>query len=345
MHPAVLSFVVGLSLLAGSAPTSAAGDAASAAPMVRSAELDALQARVASAEQSARMVPVLAGLVVVLGAGVAVLGWCLVRRRPVPPAPMPPEPVAPDPDTVKLPAAAPAEPPSIPVTAAYFPSAASASSTPHGLSIEEHIDIDQQAEFLVVLGQDDAAIDLLLEHLRGTGGTSPLPYLRLMQIYRRRDDQAAYERTRERFNQRFNALAPQWRAETGRERSLADYPEAIGEVQRAWSAPLDAMAVIESLLFRRGTEEERFDLPAYEELLFLYWLTRELQHRTDAPASEVDVLLPIEDTQTEVSVIQRTPASFDSTGVFTQVNVSRRPGGVDVDLSTVPAAPDDQIDR
>ena len=70
----------------------------------------------------------------------------------------------------------------------------------HGLSIEEHIDVDQQAQFLVVLGQDEAAIDLLLDHLRGTGGTSPLPYLRLMQIYRKRGDEAAYERTRERFN-------------------------------------------------------------------------------------------------------------------------------------------------
>ncbi|MED5621696.1 hypothetical protein [Ideonella sp. BN130291] len=342
MHPAVLSLVVGLSLLAGSTSAGAATGADPApARQVQAADAEALRARLAAAEQSAQWVPVLGGLVVVLGAGVAVLGWCLLRRKPVPPAPLADTP-SPEPDTLKLPQAAAAEATPVPVTAAYFPSA---SPTPHGLSIEEHIDIDQQAEFLVVLGQDDAAIDLLLEHLRGTGGTSPLPYLRLMQIYRRREDQAAYERTRERFNQRFNALAPQWQTETGRERSLADYPEAITAVQRAWSAPLDAMAVIESLLFRRGTEEERFDLPAYEELLFLYWLTRELQYRADAPASEVDVLLPIEDTQTEVSVIQRTPASFDTTGVFTQVSVTRGPGRVDLDLSTVPAEPDDGSDR
>ena len=323
---------------------------ATAASQAASSEVTQLQQRLEDAQRSAQWVPVLGGLAGVLGVGVAVLGWRLRRRRSAPPPPVrrvpPPVPMPAALDaapSTQPPAAAPAEP----VTGAYF----AGTPVPHGLSIEEHIDIDQQAEFLAVLGQDEAAIDMLLEHLRGTGGTSPLPYLRLMQIYRRRGDQAAYERTRERFNQRFNALAPQWLAEAGTDRSLVHYPDALAQVQRAWGAPLDAMAVIESLLFRRGTEEERFDLPAYEELLFLYWLTRELQQRSDTPASQVDVLLPIEDGAGEVSVIQHaepprhSPASFDSTAVFNQVDVPGGPAAVDLDLSTVPAQPDDDPRR
>ncbi len=205
----------------------------------------------------------------------------------------------------------------------------------HGLSIEEHIDVDQQAQFLVVLGQDEAAIDLLLDHLRGTGGTSPLPYLRLMQIYRSRGDEAAYERTRERFNLRFNALAPAWQDHGAEQRPLEDYPNAMAQVQRAWASPLDAMAVIESLLFRRGSEDERFDLPAYEELLFLYWLTRELQQRADNPPSQVDVLLPLDEQVEELSVIEREappPGPSPSAGM------------VDLDLSTVPGPAEDHYD-
>ena len=56
------------------------------------------------------------------------------------------------------------------------------------LSVEELIDLEQQADFFVVLGQDEAAIDLLMEHVRSSGGASPMPYLKLLEIYRRRGD-------------------------------------------------------------------------------------------------------------------------------------------------------------
>jgi hypothetical protein len=162
------------------------------------------------------------------------------------------------------------------------------------LSVEEHIDLEQQAEFFLVLGQEDAAIDLLLTHLRSTGGASPVPYLKLMRIYRARGDEESYERMRERFDQRFNARAPLW-GDDAPQRSLDDYPDALAIVQHAWAAPLDAMAEIEAMLFRRGDGADRFDLPAYEELLFLYWLTRDLQQQQDAPVTSVDVLLPLDD--------------------------------------------------
>jgi len=277
------------------------------------------------------------GLAVLCGGLVLAVGWLMVRlkRRDAPVVAREPEAVAPE--------AKPAPAPE-PVTITYTGGPVADPTMP-GLSIEANIDIDQQAEFLLVLGQDEEAIDLLLEHLRGTGGTSPLPYLRLMQIYRRREDSAAYERTRERFNQRFNALAPQWQSDPATERSLQGYPQALAEVQGAWHAPLDAMAVIESLLFRRGSESERFDLPAYEELLFLYWLTRELQQQqADAPPSQVDVLLPIEDGHGDVSVIQRAErkggGSYDSTAVIREVELPEQGARVDLDLSTVPAEPD-----
>jgi hypothetical protein len=55
------------------------------------------------------------------------------------------------------------------------------------------------------------------------------------------------------------------------------------------------MAELEALLFRRGTGAEMFDLPAYQEVLFLYSLARDL-HNAEKPVDAgeaVDVLLPI----------------------------------------------------
>lgn len=162
------------------------------------------------------------------------------------------------------------------------------------MSVDEQIDLEQQADFFSALGHDDAAIDLLMAHMRSTGGGSPLPFLKLLEIHRRRDQREAYERTRMRFNQRFNGVAPEWQADPKTGRKLEDYPLALGRIQRVWPAPLDALAELEALLFRRGEGVELFDLPAYQEVLFLYQLARDL-HDADnrGVATDIDVLLPI----------------------------------------------------
>ncbi|HVK32739.1 MAG TPA: hypothetical protein VM845_09560 [Burkholderiaceae bacterium] len=174
------------------------------------------------------------------------------------------------------------------------PAPARADETNRAVSVDEQIDLEQQADFFIALGHDESAVDLLMAHLRSTGGGTPLPFLKLLEIHRRRGDLEAYERTRVRFNQRFNSVAPEWNSEPGIGRSLEDYPLVVGRIQHAWPRPLDAMAELEALLFRRGAGSEMFDLPAYQEVLFLYQLARDL-HQADRPddADNVDVLLPI----------------------------------------------------
>ena len=60
------------------------------------------------------------------------------------------------------------------------------SAAPRELSVEELLDLEQQADFFIALGQEDAAVDLLMSHLRSAGGQSPLPYTKLLEIYRAR---------------------------------------------------------------------------------------------------------------------------------------------------------------
>ena len=163
------------------------------------------------------------------------------------------------------------------------------------MSVDEQIDLEQQADFFIALGHDESAIDLLMAHLRSTGGGgTPLPFLKLLEIHGRRGDREAYERTRVRFNQRFNSVAPEWQADPQSGRALEDYPLVVGRIQTAWPTPLDAMAELEALLFRRGAGSEMFELPAYQEVLFLYQLARDLHQATQPDNSnDVDVLLPI----------------------------------------------------
>ncbi len=179
-------------------------------------------------------------------------------------------------------------------------------TAPRDVSIEELIDLEQQAEFFMVLGQDEAAVDLLVEHLRSTGGGSPLPYLKLLEIHQRRGDHEAYERMRQRFNHRFNAYAPEWGVDLTSGRTLEDYAGVVPRLQQVWPRPLDAMAELEALLFRKS-RGELFDLPAYREVLFLYALARDLLDRAAVDTGSVDLLLPMNDG-TEFGSTQ--PASY-----------------------------------
>ena len=188
--------------------------------------------------------------------------------------------------------------------------AAAPAGAPRELSVEELLDLEQQADFFIALGQEDAAVDLLMSHLRSAGGQSPLPYTKLLEIYRRQGDRAAYERTRARFNRRFNAYAPDWDTGPAAGRSLEDYPDTIAQLERAWHSPLDAMAILESLLFKRDDSSELFDLPAYRDVLVLYSLARDLwQHGGGRGGTQIDVLLPLDDGSEHAASVTTYPSA------------------------------------
>lgn len=164
------------------------------------------------------------------------------------------------------------------------------------LSVEELIDLEQQADFFAVLGQDDAAIDLLMSHVDGAEGLSPLPYLKLLEIHRRLGNVPAYQDIRDRFNDRFNARAPDWDTDLQMGRGLADYPTTMAQLASLWKSPSRAMQILDASVFRRDGQKETFELPAYRELLLLYSVARDLAETDDVgnPDRGVDLLLPLD---------------------------------------------------
>jgi pilus assembly protein FimV len=158
------------------------------------------------------------------------------------------------------------------------------------ITVEELIDLEQQAEFFVVLGQDDAAVELLESHVQNTAGASPLPYLKLLEIYQRLGRKAQYQQVQGDFNSRFNAYAPSWEADLQQGHALEEYPGVIERLQALWSSPSQAMEVLQKSLTRPDESVETFDLPAYRELLFLYAVARDLSERESAERQPVDLM-------------------------------------------------------
>lgn len=166
----------------------------------------------------------------------------------------------------------------------------------HHVSVEELIDLEQQAEFFAVLGQDDAAIGLLEGHVQHANGGSPLPFLKLLDAYQNVGQRADFDRVGAEFRQRFEALPPEWGTDLQQGRTLAEYPDIVAALQTAWVTPRDAMTLLDKTLTRPEPGSVIFDLPTYRELLFLYAVARDLSERDVHDRRSVDLLLPVTDT-------------------------------------------------
>lgn len=256
--------------------------------------LSGLQARLAQQSSRGLLVPVLVGLVVLMLALMAWREWSLRQalarqsswlnsRSPedsglnepqtLPshePLPSIADVLAQDDhvDVTNEPIVAPA--PAVPATPA--PRRAGL----RNVSVEELIDLEQQAEFFLVLGQEDSAIEVLESYIGNTSAVSPMPFLKLLEIYRNLGMRADYERTRMNFNLQFNAHAPLWDADPSHGHALKDYPGVLERVQALWPYPDKALEVLERSLMRQDAESYTFDLPAYRELLLLYSVLRDL---------------------------------------------------------------------
>jgi pilus assembly protein FimV len=198
------------------------------------------------------------------------------------------------------------------------------------LSAEALVDLDRQVEFFSTIGQDEAATQALQAALDAGPRTSPLVYLKLMEIYRRHGNQTGFKETRVQWQHRFGTTAPSWDEAWGwgstadATRGLDAHPELVAELAMIWANPLDAMTRIERWLFpdvvdahatrtnwqsslteaTAGQGVTRVLEPAcYPELLTLYAVARDLWQssagdvRDDGP---VDLLLPL-GAETEVA--------------------------------------------
>lgn len=160
------------------------------------------------------------------------------------------------------------------------------------VTVEELIDLEQQVEFFLVLGQSDAAVELLQARI-DFGGASALPYLKLMEIHQRQGQEPRFQQVAAAFAKRFDALAPTWGADLNLGRDLEAYPADLQRIQGRWADAAASMALVQELLSRGGAQGQGFDLPAYRELLFLYSVARDRSEH-EVRGEEIDLFLPLD---------------------------------------------------
>ena len=216
--------------------------------------------------------------------------------RPQPrPMPWPPAPIAPlAPFAPAAPAAPAALPTSMQATQPMPVQAAAASQLPDQVTVaDELLDLQQQVDFLQLLGQHEAAADLLATCL-SRGNCGAMAYLLLMEICQHRGDPEVFAELVKQFEQRFRTPAPQWSQSLSRGRTLDTNPSVIAHLQVVWSEPGSAMQMLQDLLSRgSGPGATHFDLPAYRDLLTLYGVARDL-FEAGLRSDDVDLMLPLD---------------------------------------------------
>ncbi|MBT2321150.1 tetratricopeptide repeat protein [Variovorax paradoxus] len=165
--------------------------------------------------------------------------------------------------------------------------------TPDGAPVrpvntEELFDVQQQSDFFLSLGQHDQAIAVLREHIATNPGTSALAYLDLLRIFHSLGRKEDYARLAEEFEQAFNADVPAFENFTETGRGLEHYRSTLARIESQWPAP-GTLALIEELVFRKpgAHGDEAFDLAAYQELLLLYSVAKEVIDPNSAPPAPV----------------------------------------------------------
>jgi hypothetical protein len=143
------------------------------------------------------------------------------------------------------------------------------------VAAEELLDVQQQADFFVSLGDDEQAIRILRTHIGESAEPSPICYLDLFKIFHKLGQRDNYAALRAEFNEVFNAVAPPFEEFTVQGRGLEAFPSALSAISAHWPQP-HVLDVIEQFLFRTPGQSDVFDLDAYRELLMLYGVAKDI---------------------------------------------------------------------
>lgn len=212
------------------------------------------------------------------------------------------------------------------------------------VTVEELIDLEQQVDFFMVLGQDDAAIELLSSRLGERDAASGLPYLKLLELYQRRADRASFDRVASRFSQQFRARAPAWSDDLNEGIGLEAHPELVDRLQSAWVDAAGSMSLLQDLFSHHQEYSGELGLPAYRDLLLLYAVARDRAEH-ESRDQDIDVFLPLDATAPPdmmATMAWQSPAPAPAAG---GTGRGVRPGvgqSLDVDLDLTLANDDDQ---
>lgn len=171
----------------------------------------------------------------------------------------------------------------------------SMSGSLRSINTQEVLDVRQQAEFFMTLGQYDEAISLLEHNIADHEESNPLVYLDLLKALHTLSRKEAFDRYREAFNALFTGQVPPYAQFNEPGQGLEAYPELCSHIASVWPSKA-ALDFIEKCLVReRGAAADvRFDLEAFRDLLLLHALVTRLSGEVSSAVAPFSAAKPAE---------------------------------------------------
>ncbi|MDO8699979.1 MAG: hypothetical protein Q7J75_06100 [Rhodoferax sp.] len=159
----------------------------------------------------------------------------------------------------------------------------SAHGTLREISTEEMLDVRQQADFFMTLGQYDEAIGVLEGCINASGESNPLVYLDLLKVLHTLSKKSGYDHYRDQFNALFTGTVPVYASFHQQGNNLNAYPDICARIVELWPSS-EALEYIEKCLVRApGTVQTRgFDLEAFRDLLMLHGVIKRLASASES---------------------------------------------------------------
>jgi hypothetical protein len=160
------------------------------------------------------------------------------------------------------------------------------------IGLDPILDIRQQVEFFVSLGQTDRAMMILRKQIAEATEPNPLLHLDLLGLYQNLGLIAEFEEQREVFQGLFNTEVPLFAAFNTPTQDLEAYPEVLAELTRLWPK-LDVLAFLGHCIFldNKQIHPGRFSLAAFRDLLILHALADAVvDHASQAYQSTLGML-------------------------------------------------------
>lgn len=145
------------------------------------------------------------------------------------------------------------------------------------------LDVRQQADFFISLGEHQKAIDALTTRIAQCGESSPLVCLDLLKIYHTLGRESEFEFMRTEFNAWFTGHVPPFAAFGQEGDSLEHYPQILKQIVGMWPEP-SVLEYIENCIYHHATDTDgpTFDLQAYRDLLLLHAVAKRIVRGPDS---------------------------------------------------------------
>jgi hypothetical protein len=144
------------------------------------------------------------------------------------------------------------------------------------INTREVLDVRQQAEFFITLGQHDDAVHLLEYSINNSIESNPLVYLDLLTVLHTLSRKDEFERYRGAFNALFSGRVPPYAQFSDKGHRLEVYQDVCEHIVGLWPSEAAQDFIEQCLVYSNDGLSQEFDLNAFEDLLTLYGILRRL---------------------------------------------------------------------